>query len=80
MAVKLKYVGRAWGFANVKPGSAKVVDSATGVNLGRVKSYLTPNGAERWTALVRYGRNHMPIGTRASRREAGALVSWTARG
>ena len=79
MAKQFKYVGRAWGFANVKEGSAKVVDSATGVNLGRVKRYVTPNGAERWSAFIRRGRSHIPMGTRRTRREAGALVSLKSR-
>jgi len=77
---KRRLVGRIWHFANVKEGSAAVVDTTSGIRLGRVKLYKTASGAPRWSAFIKRGRSHLPVGTRRSRREAGALVSWKARG
>lgn len=74
-----RIIGRKWHFANVKAGSADVVDTNTGKKLGRVVSYETGRGRIRWTAMLKMGRANRPIGTRQSRFDAAALVSTTSR-
>lgn len=76
---KRRLTGRTWHFSSVKPGSANVVDDATGRVLGRVVAYRTTRGKERWTAMLRMGRANRPIGTRQSRYEAGTIVARESR-
>lgn len=75
---KRRLVGRKFNFTDVKDGSATVVDAETGVKLGRVVAYQTASGL-RWTAMLRMGSRHEPIGRRRSRREAAQLVSQASR-